>query len=357
MKRKTGFTLVELLTVIGILALLVAILVPAVNGVRSAARKTVTRSLISTLSTGLEQFRADSRIGGKYPPSASDWVDSSGDLTYEVRNPYRVIDGYQGDRQMRITGAGLLVWALAGADLLGPPGFQTFRTNSTAWAMDTDAKFNGDNNPTNGGYALDSNGEPARPRIAPLVDLTNVAVSRLSGGSYVIPAEQKTRSTMGQDGRAVPDRQFPVFLDSFDGPVLYWRADKAGVRIADRSPTGSNVAGDSKRRGIFHFDDNGPMLQGRDAVWMSVKRNLLGGDEAHDLLLKTTAVTDDDLVNAKLLRDSTSDDRSFARVIQNIDVNARSEPQNAKSFLLLSAGPDGIFGTTDDIGNFTPNGR
>ena len=67
MKRnKTGFTVVELLTVITILALLVGILLPAVTAVKTAAKETKQRAQLTTIGMGLTAFKNDF---GDYPPS------------------------------------------------------------------------------------------------------------------------------------------------------------------------------------------------------------------------------------------------------------------------------------------------
>ena len=71
--RRSGFSLVELLTVIFIIALLIGILVPSLNAARNAAKKTSSKSVLNSVGVGLEMFKnengSDFPQSNGYPPS------------------------------------------------------------------------------------------------------------------------------------------------------------------------------------------------------------------------------------------------------------------------------------------------
>jgi len=338
-RRRTtgGFSLVELLTVIAIIVLLIGILVPAVNHARKIAKDTVSKALIGTLSTAIETFRADQQVGGSYPPSASDHK-ITGRLTYMVVDPRSMPSGGTSPLpNMEISGAGLLVWALAGADLQGTTGFRTFRNDSRFWAEDSGIA-----------YELDQDTrQPLRARVGPLVDLAKVEVTRWNPnartragrGSFEIPAELEAAESLGS---RPPRREYPMFLDAFGGPVLYWRADPAGVQIADESPD----AVDPESRGRYHFLDNGGLLE-EDASTKQDALLLRPVDKRHHVFWADLG-TD--------LYDPEFKQPGFPGYIRNRDVTTRVAPHNQDSYLLVTAGQDGIYGTGDDIANFEHNG-
>lgn len=362
--RRAGFTLVELLTVIAIIGLLIGILVPSLTAVRRSARDTATRSVHSTLATAIATFQADQKVGGALPPSMSDadGVTAGSPKTWQVRNPY-IAQGVTNDQgtNIRIAGAGLLVWALAGADLLGTPGFRTFRSTSALWSMDTDGGSVAPNATNFGAYALNnSTNQPMVARSGPYVDMSKVKVTSLvkksGGSSFDIPAEVEARE---QGGQPAAVRKFPVFLDGHGFPVLYYRADLAGVRMADAAKKGGNPqAPTGDQRGIYHYNDNDSLLGTPNPPELSSGPN-------NGLILRPTR--ESNFANIHKLsftflapnadpQQNPGPARGFHRYIRNKGVTAKFAPHNADSFLLISPGADGRYGTADDIANFDHNG-
>jgi prepilin-type N-terminal cleavage/methylation domain-containing protein len=72
--EKTGFTLVELLTVLAIISLLVSLLIPSLTLIRNTAKEAKQKAQLTQISLALTAFRNDH---GDYPPS--DWLAPPGD--------------------------------------------------------------------------------------------------------------------------------------------------------------------------------------------------------------------------------------------------------------------------------------
>ncbi len=72
LKRKTGFTLIELLVVISIIALLAALLLPAITSAREAARTAQCQANLKNIGIGLMRYSTSSPTGA-YCSGASDF--------------------------------------------------------------------------------------------------------------------------------------------------------------------------------------------------------------------------------------------------------------------------------------------
>ncbi len=323
-----GFTLVELMVVIVIIGILVGILLPAVGAVRKAARNAGTQAVMTALETGLESYKADGKIGGGYPPSAPDRDDGF------VRTPY------SGTNNIHITGAGLLVWALAGADLLGSPGFEP--TVDPTWAYSMGRNHSTINTKDSGLYAVYRNNhpnedEPIHYRGGPYVELSRIKLSEVTRpGRFVIPAETKVR---GDE----LERDYQMFLDSFGYPVLYWRANSNGKKMSAWNASSDN-------RATYYWMDNAPLVDAGDDAPQEPELQISGSGDPHRLAF--AQLPDNPPIEGGTLSVGT-----FPYYIQNPDVQAKFQPHNADRFLLVSPGYDGIYGTNDDITNFDHNGQ
>ncbi len=323
-----GFTLVELMVVIAIIGTLISILLPSLSAIRTQTRVATTKVTLSVLETGIQLFEVDSRIGGALPPSCAPATSLPGFENGQIVNPHT------GGNEVPIDGASLLLWALAGADLLGTPGFQDLNGNVT-WADDVGSL-----------YAL---GAASRPRSGPFVDISKMKLPRLTSAGAEIP------SAVGKNlkSRCLPS---PCFLDSFGQPVLYYRANRNKPFMVGNAVGTANA-------GIYNLADNVNITTGDGTC-------SLGGICNNGLDFGQGAITSDGkhhyIADPGVCLDNLNPiqvfpvlqnpaNRSFSRTIWNPNVTAVPRPYNDKSFILLSAGPDGIYGSPDDAANFEVN--
>ncbi|MDP0499303.1 MAG: type II secretion system protein [Verrucomicrobiota bacterium JB022] len=87
LKRRSGFSLVELVTVIAVIGILIALIVPAVGGIQDGARKTQAANKLRQIAQSYQAYLQ--QTGGQKPILASDAYDFAAKLaeTAELNVP------------------------------------------------------------------------------------------------------------------------------------------------------------------------------------------------------------------------------------------------------------------------------
>jgi type II secretory pathway pseudopilin PulG len=291
-RKKTGLTIIELLIVLGIIALLVGLLVPALSVVRNMAKETKQKAQLSTIELALAAFKNDE---GDYPPS--DWP-----------LPPNPGSDYCGSQK--------LAEALLGWDLLG------FHPN-TAWRADgLDAAggsgsydpahtrdINGDGIPDTFDERKGPYLELATASAFKLIDLFGPnAIGSLAPDTFVIcDVFGAKKITMIKGVDSVTGQPITV-TEKAGAPILYYRANTSGKIM----------------NAVYRVSDN-------DAL----------------VIAKQQA----DGIEHPLAR-SGNQYQFFYDYIRDPKINARPWPYRPDSYILISAGADGLYGTSDDIRNF-----
>jgi prepilin-type N-terminal cleavage/methylation domain-containing protein len=276
-RKKTGFTIVEVLTVVAIMALLAGLLIPALSTVRTTAKEAKQKAQFATIELALTAFKNDY---GDYPPSNWQLPPAPG-------------SDYCGSQK--------LTEALLGWDLLG-------------FHPKTDFRANGRNN--NGDFIYDS-GNPVffDQRRDPYLELATTNAFRLGNISILKPGLFYNTETLAPDTFVLCDVFGAKRITLANGkavtagaPILYYRANTSGKTI----------------REIYNAYDN-------DAI----------------VVVKQQA----DRKEHPLSR-SANQFQFFYDYIRDPKIDARAWPYRPDSYILISAGADGLYGTADDIRNF-----
>jgi len=408
-KKCRGITLVELLVTIAIISLLLITGMMAGRAVRKSAQIVDTLATIHNIEDGVETY---SETVGQYPPSIADSHDGftthspyqSGNNTYLGRLPNKPEKSKKGGSsyltnstypEAWISGANLLVWALAGADLLGTPGFKDLDGdgqwwNDTGWG-DDDLYARASLNSSNGGTGSGSSGrlggggapgmesggggrpaskgdslsvtpdsdqdgdgdapgppsdnrtEPLHRRYGTFIDTS--AIVRMKDYEKDLPRPQSNRYSENQ-----------LFLvDGFGYPILYYRANPTATYMI----TGydENEFGDyPPNPGIYNQLDNF-MYTGFDEESKGLD---LGAGGNHRLLARTKKQFGEEFGAwvsgspdpAEMNLHASEYEDTFAKFIWDRRIMIRNEPVNRESYILISPGPDALWGTQDDITNF-----
>ena len=307
LKETSGFTIVELLTVMSVIAILITLLVPALTLVRDFAKEIQQKAQFHSLEVGVEMFKTEF---GSYPESNDndDPYDPTKDHL-EDNTPYG--------------GANKLAEAMVGQDLLGFHPNSDFRSDGMnrrdagggmgtedyeVYHPDTDDPGNSDN------LFAETKEENVQARKGPFLDLEN--------------ANAYTMEDVYGDSLTGFDTESLVLCDEYvakrEGakktgmPILYYRARK--IYTQQDSVDALDIADD-----IYYYPDNQNLLE-------------LGIPEDNTL--------------DHPLSDSQNDYQDFDNMIINTQITQIKRPYRADSYILISAGKDGYYGTPDDLFNF-----
>ena len=131
MRRKTGFTMIELLIVISIIAILAAAIIPNFIGFDTEARVAATKSNLDTLRTRITLYRAKE---GGYPASLDDllthsYSDAGVQKPYLQKMPPELVSSKKGSNATRVQRSD---------DPLTSEGGWVYKTDSAEVAVNAD---------------------------------------------------------------------------------------------------------------------------------------------------------------------------------------------------------------------------
>jgi prepilin-type N-terminal cleavage/methylation domain-containing protein len=306
--QNKGFTIVELLTVMAVIALLIGLLVPALSMVKDRGKEIQQRAQFHAVTTGLEMFKADF---GDYPESNDNSINT-------VSSPQKTAD------PRAYCGANKLAEAIVGLDYLGFHPNSDFRAdgaNTVSTKTPPPPTMNAIVYSANANTANWQNAtENIQARKGPYVELENANAFRMDEIYTAAPAP----FVAGWDSQ-YPLALCDVFARKRGGiggkttgtPILYYRA---------RTNFAIQKTDTDMETSIYYYGDN---------------VNLLGlGLPDTGIAHEIQRIPADALIN-------------FDAKILNKNVQTVNRPYKAGSFILWSAGKDGSFGTGDDIFNFT----
>jgi len=300
--RNAAFTIVELMTVMSIIIILIGLLVPALNRVKRYAKRVRQKAQFHSIDVAMELVNTE--FDG-YPDSfAQD----------EVGQPY--------------CGAMRLCEAMMGQDLLGFHPDSHFRSDGTIDGTGATQLYPVKGPPISD-IAYNAN---LKTRKGPYLQLENANAYKLKdiypdaglfNNERFVLCDVYTRVTnLGLAGRS-----------KIGMPILYYKANTNNVEHDDADP----------KVNIYNYLDNDQLVL-LGMPWNPLVSHPISSGGG---LTSTGAAADP----YKYFYDKYEND-DYNGGIRDKKITTAHRPYNSDSYILMSAGFDGEYGTRDDVFNF-----
>jgi prepilin-type N-terminal cleavage/methylation domain-containing protein len=320
-KQIRGFTLMEMLLAMAIVAVMIGLLIPAISKIQTMALVVKQRSQFNAIGIGLEAFYTDSGTGD-YPPSSYTKLDGT------------IVSGTTNNQCY--SGAQKLAEALVGWDGFG------FHPQSQ-WRSDGLEDTNGDGTGNVPLYYGSTGFDGLSPedqaknlglRKGPYLELEKANAIKISN---LYPTTTNIGNYLATDTYILAD-MFRKVKNIITGqrtgmPILYFKADTTktwGTSDAQGVPT-------TKSSCIYNVENNYAFSIFSKVPWDTTQYHPMHYDTSMSIFYQRIR------------------NPNFPGTAANSFSDTR--PYRANSYILLSAGPDGLYGTADDMYNFDENDR